>query len=120
MRISSIIAMAVLAGPALAAVPPDQKAEPSLAITMTHTPPDACTLTVAGQSFALPKDDAAATSALRALRGSWTSASIGSAVDIPYRCTAAVLFVAQQAGFERIGFVGLAVPAPKRKPLKPR
>ncbi|WP_294279772.1 hypothetical protein [uncultured Sphingomonas sp.] len=102
---------------ATAALASDGKPEPSLPITMTHVPPDACTMTVSGQTFALPKNDAAALAALQYLRRTWAIASIGSAADIPYRCTAAVLLIVQQAGFDRIGFVGL--PTPKPSPRRP-
>lgn len=116
---ATLPATIAMAGAALAATSADKKTETSLQITMAHTPPGICTMTILDQSFTLPKDDIAATAALREARRSWTSASIGSAVDIPYRCTAAVIFVAQQAGFERIGFV--AEPPPrKQKALRPR
>lgn len=113
------LAILAMAGTALATTSADKKAEVSLPITMAHTPPDICTMTVSDQLFTLPKDDAAAMTALRNARRSWTSASIGSEADIPYRCTAAVILVAQQAGFERIGFVALP-PPPKPKAPKPR
>ncbi|QXT35052.1 hypothetical protein KV697_14925 [Sphingomonas sanguinis] len=117
--IATLPATIAMAGTALAATSADRKTEASLQITMAHIPPDICTMKVSDQSFTLPKDDTAATAALREARRGWTSASIGSAVDIPYRCTAAVIFVAQQAGFERIGFVALP-PPPKPKAVKPR
>ncbi len=117
--IATLPATIAMAGTALAATFADKKAEASLQITMAHTPPDICTLKVSDQSFTLPKDDALATAALREARQSWTSASIGSAVDIPYRCTAAVIIVVNQAGFERVDFVALA-PPPKPKAVKPR
>lgn len=109
--------IAVVAMAATAALASDRKPEPSLPITMTHVPPDACTMTVSGQTFALPKNDAAALAVLQDLRRTWATASVGSAADIPYRCTAAVLLIAQQAGFDRIGFVGL--PTPKPSPRRP-
>ncbi len=104
---------------ALAMRSSDRKAEASLTIVMAHTPPDICTAKVSDQLFTLPKDEVAAITALREARRTWISTSIGSAADIPYRCTAAVIYVAQQAGFERIGFVALP-PPPKPKASKPR
>ena len=102
---------------ALAMRSSDRKAEASLTIVMAHTPPDICTAKVSDKLFTLPKDEAI--TALREARRTCISTSIGSAADIPYRCTAAVIYVAQQAGFERIGFVALP-PPPKPKASKPR
>ncbi len=117
--IATLPVIMTMAPAALAMAPSDRKAEASLQITMAHTPPDICTMKVLDQLFTLPKDDAAAMTALREARRSWASASIGSAADIPYRCTAGVIYLAQQAGFERIGFVALP-PPPKPEALKPR
>lgn len=114
--VPSILAMA---GMALTAAPSGKNVEASLPITMAHTPPDICTMTVSGQLFTLPKDDVAAAATLREARRSWASAAIGSEADIPYRCTAAVIFVVNQADFQRIDFVALP-PPPKPKAPKPR
>ena len=112
----SILAMA---GMALPAAPSGKNVEASLPITMSHTPPDICTMTVSGQLFTLPKDDTAAVATLRAARRSWVSAAIGCEAGIPYRYTAAVIFVVNQADFQRIDFVALP-PPPKPKASKPR
>ncbi|HIV78174.1 MAG TPA: hypothetical protein H9899_11700 [Candidatus Sphingomonas excrementigallinarum] len=115
---ATLPATLVLAGMALPAVPSGKKVEASLPITMAYAPPDICTIKISDQLFTLPKDDAAATTALQEARRTWTSVSIGSEADIPYRCTARVIYVVNQADFQQIDFV--ALPPPKPKTLKPR
>lgn len=97
----------------------DRKAEAALPITMAYTSPDICTVDISGTTFTLPRDDLVASAALRDLARTHTSASIGGAADIPYRCIATVLYATQQAGFTRIGFVAVP-PPPKQKVLRPR
>ncbi len=91
-----------------------------LAITTTYIPPDTCLVHFEGESFILPRDSATMTAKLQDLRKSWATASIVGGPALPYRCIGGVIYFAQRAGFERIGFTGESHRAGSGAAPKPR
>ena len=74
-------------------------------INLAFEPPDRCRVTVEGQSYALPADELALLTALKPQAALHPAARVDGNVAIPYKCFGHAVFVAQRAGFKRVGFI---------------
>lgn len=78
---------------------------PPLVLNLASRPPGSCSVHFAGHSFALPEQAAALQEALIQQRLRTSGAAVAGDETIPYKCFGHALYVAQRAGFERVGFV---------------
>ena len=82
-------------------------------IGLTFDQPNTCRMVVNRESFTLPSDETEAKTALRRAAEKSPFASVRGNTSIPYKCFGASLLLAQEAGFQRVGFV--AEPPPARE-----
>jgi hypothetical protein len=75
-----------------------------LMLTTRYTQTAGCEVSVEGQSFTLPDDEARMVLTLRKLRGDRQSARVTGSAALPYRCVGHAIFVAQRAGFTKVNF----------------
>ena len=97
--ITACIAEATIAAAA------NRNATASLPMTVEFRPPFVCQVSFAGQTFSLPDERDGMVGALRELRRDWRSASIRGGMEAPYRCVGEAIYLAQRAGFKKVGFV---------------
>lgn len=83
---------------------------PMAKIGLTFERPDTCRMVVAGQTFILSSEASGALAALRREATKFPNASVGGNTSMPYRCVGHAIFLAQRAGFERVGFIAEASP----------
>ena len=69
-----------------------------------------------GQSFALPSDEPALLMALRRQAAMSPAARVDGDITIPYKCFGYAVYVAQRAGFKRVGFIAEPPPPPPSTP----
>jgi len=81
-------------------------------IDVTFNRPNDCAMMVDGKKFSLPSHEKEAEIALRREAGRFSNAIVRGGLSIPYKCFGSSVFLAQQAGFQRVGFI--AEPPPKR------
>ena len=75
-----------------------------LPMSVRFNPPMACEIRFADQVYNLPDDEDRVIDALRQLRKRWRSVEAVGSGDTPYRCIGHAVFVAQRAGYKKIGF----------------
>jgi biopolymer transport protein ExbD len=75
-----------------------------LSMTVNFVPPADCEISFAGQTFSLPIDEDSMVAALQKLRRDWRSISMTGVMQTPYRCIGHAIYLAQRAGFKKIGF----------------
>lgn len=81
-------------------------------IQLTFTPPDTCRVTVDGKTFVLSEDRQSLVAALQSQAKKFKSARVdGDYNSVPYKCFGGATFLAQSAGFERVGFISQPPPA---------
>lgn len=78
---------------------PEPTAEAALAIGVSGVPPSRCRLTVDGQDFLIPGEEARLVRTLGALRHRWSRSVAVGGPDTPVRCVAAAHEHATRAGF---------------------
>ena len=75
-------------------------------IELAFTPPDTCRATVGEKSFVLPADQQAYVAALKIEAKAFENARVnGDYNSVPYKCFGSAVFLAQSAGFKRVGFI---------------
>ncbi len=80
--------------------------QPAELVWISVSGDQACSVEVEGRRFALPGQQSSLAAHLRRLARSSQGAVIGGADEQPaLRCWVAAMFVAQRAGFPRLGFV---------------
>jgi len=77
----------------------------ALRLRVQFTEPDTCKIEVEGKSFSLPKDEDALLVALKSRSSKGRRISVGGGTEIPYRCIGHAIYLAQRAGFEKVGFI---------------
>lgn len=75
-----------------------------LSMTVNFVPPADCEISFAEQTFSLPSDEDSMVAALQKLRRDWRSISMTGVMQTPYRCIGHAIYLAQRAGFKKIGF----------------
>lgn len=81
------------------------KSKDALHLTIAFEAPDICRVSVGDQSFLMPEQDDALLAALKMLVKKGRNLSILGGIEIPYRCIGHTIYVAQRAGFKKVGFV---------------
>lgn len=77
----------------------------TLRLRVQFAEPAACKIDLEGKSFSLPDDEDALLAALKSRYAKGRRISVGGGADIPYRCLGHAIYLAQPAGFEKVGFV---------------
>lgn len=91
---------------ALGACQHEQRASTRVAvIALSFEPPNTCRMTVNGQTFTLFTDEAGSLAALRQQAAVVSAATVTGDFRTPYKCFGGAVYLAQRAGFERVGFV---------------
>ena len=85
----------------------------SVTIALTFEEPDTCRATFAGRSFSLAHE-AAVLMALKQQAAVFGNATVAGGGTIPYKCFGHAIYLAQRAGFKRVGFI--AQPPPPSMP----
>jgi hypothetical protein len=80
---------------------------------LAFTPPSSCVVSFAERHFDLPAQERQLLVALRRQAGSSPSAMVSGGPDVPFKCFGYAVFVAQRAGFVRVGFVAEPSTEPK-------
>ena len=93
---------------------PDQAASapsPMAIIKLAFEPPQTCRVTVDGKNFTLPSNESALLAALKKQSARFREARVDGDVTTPFKCFGHAIFVAQRAGFKRVGFIAEPLPA---------
>lgn len=81
-------------------------------IGLTFSQPDICSVAVDGKNYVLPEDQQALVTALKDQASKFKYARVdGDYNTVPYKCFGSAVFLAQSAGFERVGFIAAPPPA---------
>ena len=92
-----------------------ERAEQRLAvIEVAIEAPDGCRVSIDGTSFSLPKEEKALLARLMLKAKSFPDADIKKDVSVPYKCVGGAIFLAQRAGFQRVGFIAEPPPPPRQ------
>jgi biopolymer transport protein ExbD len=103
----SALLKALVAIAGLAALTPAYSASRSLPITLQIRDAAICYVSVDDSEFRLPDDAKLFAQRLKQLRKRWRAASIVGDTNVPYRCVGHVIYIAQSAGFKKVGFAAL-------------
>ena len=74
-------------------------------IKVVYEPPQTCLITVEDQTFTLPADETSLRTALKLQAARYPAARVDGDVTTPFKCFGYAVFVAQGAGFKRVGFI---------------
>ncbi|HYI39718.1 MAG TPA: hypothetical protein VE053_05290 [Allosphingosinicella sp.] len=83
-------------------------------IRLALDPPGACRASLGGRDFALPANEAAFLAALRSRAKASPDAIVTAGETTPYDCFGHTVFLAERAGFRRVGFIAEPPPPPGR------
>lgn len=86
------------------APPGAEGAAGKVVIQLALDPSGTCRAELGDSVFALPDDEAALSAALRSRASRARNATVLSDEHVPYKCFGRAIFLAQRAGFERVGF----------------
>lgn len=103
MAMARIAAAACVIGATTIAAAKRDRSAP-LSMKVHFVPPAVCEVSVAGQTFSLPGDQDGMVTALQDLRRKWRSISMSGGMETPYRCIGHAIYLAQRAGFKKVGF----------------